>query len=69
MPGGETKDGNGLMMTVSDLDIFRAANMYLKPHGDRAVAKAREMVETLKERQPGGQAGQRAGDIPVAPPR
>ena len=37
-------------MTVSDLDIFRAANMHLERYGDRAVARAREMVRTLKER-------------------
>jgi hypothetical protein len=37
-------------MTVSDLDIFRAANMHLELYGDQAVAKAREMVRTLKER-------------------
>jgi hypothetical protein len=37
-------------MSVSDLDIFRAANMYVEWHGDGAVAKAREMVRTLKER-------------------
>ena len=37
-------------MTVSDLDILRSANMYLELHGDQAVAKAREMVRTMKER-------------------
>ena len=37
-------------MTVSDLDIFRSASMYLELHGDQAVAKAREMVRTMKER-------------------
>ena len=36
-------------MTVSDLDIFRSANMYLKLHGEEAIAKAREMVRTIKE--------------------
>lgn len=30
-------------MSVSDLDIFRTANTWLQLHGDRAVAKAREM--------------------------
>ena len=37
-------------MTVSDLDILRAAHLHLKGYGDQVVAKAREMVRTLKER-------------------
>jgi hypothetical protein len=37
-------------MAGSDLDIFRAANMYFEWYGDEAVAKAREMVRTLQER-------------------
>ena len=37
-------------MTVSDLDIFRSANLHLDQHGDQAVAKAREMVRTMKRR-------------------
>jgi hypothetical protein len=37
-------------MTVSDLEIFRAANPYVEWHGDEAVAKARETVRTLQER-------------------
>ena len=37
-----------MTMPVSDLDIFRSANLYLDQHGDQAVAKAREMVETMK---------------------
>ena len=37
-------------MTVSDLEIFRAAHLHLDRHGDQAVANAREMVRTLKER-------------------
>jgi hypothetical protein len=37
-------------MTVSDLDILRAAHLHLERYGDQAVAKAREMVRTLKER-------------------
>jgi hypothetical protein len=37
-------------MTVSDLNIFRAANMYVERYGDEAIAKAREMVRSLKER-------------------
>jgi hypothetical protein len=35
-------------MTVSDLDIFRSANLHLDQHGGEAVAKAREMVRTMK---------------------
>ncbi len=38
-----------LVMTLSDLDIFRSANMYLELHGEEAVAKAREMVRAMKE--------------------
>ena len=37
-------------MTVSDIDIFRSANLHLDQHGDQAVAKAREMVRTMKRR-------------------
>ena len=37
-------------MTVSDLDILRAAHLHLERYGDQAVAKAREMVRTLKAR-------------------
>ncbi len=37
-------------MTVSDLDIFRSANLHLGQHGNQAVAKAREMVRTMKRR-------------------
>ena len=37
-------------MTVSDLDILRSAHLHLDRYGDQAVAKAREMVRTLKER-------------------
>ncbi len=37
-------------MAVSDLDIFRSANLHLDQHGDQAVAKAREMVRTMKRR-------------------
>jgi hypothetical protein len=44
------KDGDGWIITVSDLDIFRAANMYLERHGNQVVVKARETVRTLKER-------------------
>jgi hypothetical protein len=37
-------------MTVSELDILRSAHLHLERYGDQAVAKAREMVRTLKER-------------------
>jgi hypothetical protein len=37
-------------MTVSDLDILRSAHLHLDRYGDQAVAKAREMVRTLNER-------------------
>jgi NAD(P)H-nitrite reductase large subunit len=39
-----------LIMTVSDLEIFRAAHPHLDRYGDQAVAKAREMVRTMRER-------------------
>jgi hypothetical protein len=39
-----------LITTVSDLDILRAAHLNLERYGDQAVAKAREMVRTLKDR-------------------
>jgi len=46
-----TSEGSdGLIMMVSDLDILRAAHLHLDRYGDQAVAKAREMVRTLKER-------------------
>jgi hypothetical protein len=32
-------------MTVSDLEIFRAAHPHLDRYGDQAVAKAREWYE------------------------
>jgi hypothetical protein len=44
------KIGDGLIMTVSDLDILRAAHLHLERYSDQAVAKARDMVRTLKER-------------------
>jgi hypothetical protein len=53
---GRTRDaspakvGDGLIMTVSDLDILRSAHLHLDRYGDQAVAKARETVRTLKER-------------------
>jgi hypothetical protein len=36
-------------MTVSDLNIFRSASMYLELHGDQAAASGREMVRTMKQ--------------------
>jgi len=39
-----------LIMTISDLNILRAAHLHLERCGDQAIAKAREMVWTLKER-------------------
>lgn len=33
---------------VSDLDIHRAAHLWLRQHGDNATAKARERVEELR---------------------
>ena len=37
-------------MTISDLDIFRSANLHLDQHGEQAVTKAREMVRIMKGR-------------------
>jgi hypothetical protein len=37
-------------MPVSDLGIHRAAHQWIAQHGDNAIAKAREMVETLRQR-------------------
>jgi hypothetical protein len=37
-------------MPVSDLDIHRAAHQWIAQHGDDAVAKAREMVERMRQR-------------------
>jgi hypothetical protein len=37
-------------MPVSDLDIHRSAHQWIARHGDAAVAKAREMVEQLRQR-------------------
>ena len=42
-------------MPVSDLDIHRTAHLWIQRHGDQAVAKAREMVEEM--RQKGDQEG------------
>ena len=35
-------------MPTSDLDIARAAHLWLQQHGDAATAKAREMVEAMR---------------------
>jgi hypothetical protein len=35
---------------ASDLDIHRAAHLLIAEWGDQATAKAREMVETMRER-------------------
>jgi hypothetical protein len=35
-------------MSVSDLDIHRAAHQWIAQHGDLATAKAREMVERMR---------------------
>jgi hypothetical protein len=37
-------------MAVSDLDIHRAAHLLIAQYGDNAVAKARERVDTMRER-------------------
>ncbi len=35
-------------MPISDLDIHRTAHLYIQLHGEGAIAKAREMVETMR---------------------
>ena len=37
-------------MPLSDLDIHRSAALWIQKHGDRATAKAREMVEQMREK-------------------
>ncbi len=37
-------------MPVSDLDIARSAHLWIQRHGDDAIAKAREMVEAMREK-------------------
>jgi hypothetical protein len=37
-------------MPVSDLDIHRAAHLLIAKFGDDALATAREMVETMRQR-------------------
>ena len=38
------------VMPVSDLDITRAAHLWIQQHGDNATTKAREMVEKMRRR-------------------
>jgi hypothetical protein len=35
---------------VSDLDIHRTAHLWIQQHGNKAMAKAREMVEKMRRR-------------------
>jgi hypothetical protein len=37
-------------MTVADLDIRRAAHLWIKRHGDDSAARAREMFEKMQRR-------------------
>ena len=37
-------------MPVSDIDIQRTAHQWISLHGENAVAKAREMVETMRKK-------------------
>jgi hypothetical protein len=37
-------------MPVSDLDIHRAAYQWIAQHGDNATAKARQMVELMRQK-------------------
>jgi hypothetical protein len=37
-------------MPLSDLDINRSAHLWIQQHRDQALAKAREMVETMRRR-------------------
>ena len=37
-------------MALSDLDITRAAHQWIAQHGDRATAKAREMVDEMRRK-------------------
>jgi hypothetical protein len=36
-------------VTVSDLDIFRSANLWVTRHGPAAIAEARKMAAHLQE--------------------
>ena len=37
-------------MPVSDLDIHHTAHLWIQKHGERATARAREMVEQMREK-------------------
>jgi hypothetical protein len=37
-------------MPASDLDIARAARHWIAQHGEEAIAKAREMIKTLRRK-------------------
>jgi hypothetical protein len=37
-------------MAVCDLDIARAAHLFIQLHGDEATARAREMVEEMRRK-------------------
>jgi hypothetical protein len=39
-----------VFMPVSDLEIHRAAHQWIAQHGDQTTAKAREMVEQMRQR-------------------
>jgi len=36
--------------TPSDLDIHRSAHLWIRTHGNNAVAKAREVVEPMRRK-------------------
>ncbi len=38
-------------MSVSDLDIHRAAHLWIQQHNDQGIAKAREMVEQMRRKR------------------
>ena len=40
----------GCAMAKSDLEISRSATLFLVLQGEEAIAKAREMVRTMRER-------------------
>jgi hypothetical protein len=37
-------------MPLSDLDIHRSAHLWIQKHGQQATARAREMVEQMREK-------------------
>ena len=37
-------------MAVSDLDIHRSAHLWIRTQGENTTAKAREMVETMRNK-------------------